>query len=88
MIRKLSIDDASQYQTLRLLALKTDPEAFSSTYEREVKFSIEMVQERIRPTKDKFVIGYFDDDGLLVGIVTFIRESSLKTSHKGNVFGM
>ncbi|HEX6594165.1 MAG TPA: GNAT family N-acetyltransferase [Bacillota bacterium] len=68
--------------------IKSNPEAFGSTYEREVKFLLETVVERLKPTKDKFVLGAFDDSGLLVGIVTFIRENSLKTSHKGNVFGM
>jgi RimJ/RimL family protein N-acetyltransferase len=52
---------------------------------REVKFTLETVIERLKPTDDKFVLGAFD---LLVGIVTFMRESSPKTAHKGNVYGM
>ncbi|WP_249316579.1 GNAT family protein [Bacillus sp. FJAT-50079] len=68
--------------------LKVNPEAFGSTYEREVKFPLETVVERLKPTKDKFVIGAFADNGSLVGSVTFMRENSLKTSHKGNIFGM
>jgi ribosomal protein S18 acetylase RimI-like enzyme len=71
-----------------LNALKINPEAFGSTYEREERFSKETIALRLKPTKDKFVLGAFDDNGSLVGIVTFIRENSLKTVHKGNVFGM
>ena len=58
-------------------ALKTDPEAFGYTYEREVEFSFEQVASRINPTKDRFVLGALHN-GELAGIVTFMRESGLK----------
>ena len=80
--------DAQFYQELRLSALSTNPEAFGSTYEREVKFSIETVKERLIPATGEFVLGAFDRNGLLVGIVTFVRENNLKFAHKGNVYGM
>lgn len=85
--RKLNETDAKKYQEIRLNALKTDPEAFGSTYEREVEFTLEQVASRIAPTKDRFVLGALHN-GKLVGTVTFMRESGLKTCHKGNVFGM
>jgi RimJ/RimL family protein N-acetyltransferase len=87
-IRILNESDAQMYQELRLSALKINPEAFGSTYEREVKFTLETVVERLKPNDDKFVFGAFEDRNLLVGIVTFMRESSPKTAHKGNVYGM
>jgi RimJ/RimL family protein N-acetyltransferase len=87
-IRVLHESDAQLYQKLRLSSLKINPEAFGSTYERELKFSLETVAERIKPTKDKFVLGAFDASGLLVGIVAFVRENGFKTAHKGNVYGM
>ncbi|OCT11599.1 acetyltransferase [Paenibacillus pectinilyticus] len=87
-IRILNESNAQMYQELRLNALKINPDAFGSTFEREVLFTIETVIERIQPTKDKFVLGAFDDGGSLVGIVTFARENGLKTTHKGNVYGM
>jgi ribosomal protein S18 acetylase RimI-like enzyme len=87
-IRVLAESDAPIYQELRLNALKTNPEAFGSTYEREIQFSIDTVVERIKPSKDKFVLGSFDKGGSLFGTVTFVRESNIKTAHKGNVFGM
>lgn len=71
--------DAQLYQEVRLSALKINPEAFGSTYEREVKFSLESVAERLEPDKEKFVLGAFHNNGSLVGIVTFMRENSLKT---------
>lgn len=47
-IRILGEADANIYHKLRLNALNTNPEAFGSTYDREVKFSIETVVERIK----------------------------------------
>lgn len=87
-IRILKESDARLYQEVRLTALKINPEAFGSTYERELNFTLETVAERLKPTNDKFVLGAFNDHQSLVGIVTFVRESNLKTIHKGNIFGM
>ncbi|OCA86204.1 MULTISPECIES: GNAT family N-acetyltransferase [unclassified Bacillus (in: firmicutes)] len=87
-IRILEESDAHLYQKVRLNALKMNPEAFGSTYEREVGYSLDMVKERIKPTMDKYIVGAFDNRKSLVGIVTFIREDNLKTRHKGNVYGM
>ncbi|MEC0227835.1 GNAT family N-acetyltransferase [Paenibacillus alba] len=87
-IRILHETDAQLYQELRLSALKANPEAFGSTYEREVEFSLETVAERLKLSSGKFVLGAFDGGDSLVGIVTFVRENSLKTAHKGNVYGM
>lgn len=84
----LNAADASSYQAVRLDGLRKDPNAFGSTYDREVKFSLETVSERIQPSQDKFVLGAFEEDGSLIGVVTFMRDSGIKTLHKGNVFGM
>ena len=87
-MRILNESDAQLYQEVRLTALKVNPEAFGSTFEREVKFTLEMVAERLKPTKEKFVLGAFNDHHSLVGMVTFMRETGMKTLHKGNIFGM
>lgn len=87
-IRVLDAEDARIYQDLRLSALKNNPEAFGSTYEREIKFSLETLAERMKPTDGKFVLGAFDENELLVGIVAFVRDAGMKTSHKAYVFGM
>ncbi|KGA95864.1 GNAT family acetyltransferase [Alkalihalobacillus alcalophilus ATCC 27647 = CGMCC 1.3604] len=86
-IRILNEMDAQLYQELRLKALLINPEEFGSTYEREKEFKIELIEKRLKPTEDKFVLGAFDKN-LLVSIVSFVRESNFKTVHKGNVFGM
>jgi len=84
----LSESDAQLYKEIRLRALKNDPESFGSTYEQEVNRPLERFAERIQHSKDKFTLGCFDDSNLLVGIVNFVRESRLKTAHKGNIYGM
>lgn len=86
-VRILNEIDAQLYQKLRLQALKNNLEAFGSTYEREVLFSLEYVAERLKSTQEKFVLGAFQCNQL-VGVVTFMREMGLKESHKGNVFGL
>lgn len=87
-IRVLEATDATEYQEVRLRGLRTDPEAFGSTYEREAQFSPDFVSERLRPAEGKFVLGAFDEAGALVGVVAFVRETGAKVAHKGNVYGM
>jgi len=87
-IRVLESHDAALYQSLRLHALKTSPEAFGSTYEREVSFSLETVAERIKPTNGKVTLGAFLAERQLIAIVTFVRETNVKTAHKGHIYGM
>lgn len=87
-IRVLQESDAQAYQDLRLIGLRTNPEAFGSTYERESNFTLETIIDRVKPSKDKFVMGAFGTEGLLLGIVAFVRENGMKTAHKGNLFGM
>ena len=73
---------------MRLAGLRTNPEAFGSTYESEAQMPLETMRSRIAPAKDKCVLGAFREDGSLSGIVTFVRESGIKTAHKGNLYGM
>ncbi|XID94878.1 GNAT family N-acetyltransferase [Paenibacillaceae bacterium WGS1546] len=88
VIRILQESDAHNYHELRLTGLRTNPEAFGSTYEREAQFAAETVIERIRPSKDKFVLGAFSESGSLSGIVAFVRDTGIKTAHKAHLYGM
>ncbi|TQR45954.1 GNAT family N-acetyltransferase [Paenibacillus popilliae] len=87
-IRVLQESDAQAYQELRLTGLQTNSEAFGSTYERESNFTLETIIDRVKPSKDKFVMGAFDDEGTLIGMAAFVRENGMKTADKGNLFGM
>ncbi|MHA6484136.1 GNAT family N-acetyltransferase [Paenibacillus sp. strain BS8-2] len=88
IIRVLLESDAQLYQELRLRALLTNPEAFGSTYERESTFSMAFVMDRIKPNKDKFILGALDDHGFLAGTVALIRDNGIKSQHKANIYGM
>lgn len=87
-IRVLEASDAAAYQVVRLRGLRTNPEAFGSTYGREAQFPLAFVEERLRPAEGKFALGAFDEAGALVGVVAFVRETGAKVAHKGNVYGM
>jgi len=46
-VRSLSVADLDLYRSLRLRALRTDPDAFGSSYEREVAFDDDTWRERL-----------------------------------------
>lgn len=85
--RFLDLDDLEQFRDLRLKALKTDPTAFGSTYEREINLPIEKFERRLEKSDNQFVIGAFYDDKL-VCVASFVRETDLKNKHKAMIFGM
>ena len=89
-IRALKENDACDFQTLRLRALKEHPDAFSSTYERESAYSMEFVAERLRRTaesRNNFTLGaYLQEE--LIGVVGFRRIDGVKEQHRGHIWGM
>lgn len=88
MIRVLGPDDAECYKALRLRALREHPEAFLSSYEAEHERPIEMTRSKLAPEAGKFTLGAFDERGELSGVVTLVRETSLKIAHKANVYAV
>lgn len=87
-IRFLTADDANEWLRLRLEALETDPEAFSSSVEEHHALTPEGVRSRLGSSaKDSFVVGALWE-GRLVGTVGFYREKGPKNRHKGRVWGV
>jgi len=87
-IRFLTSDDSAGWLRLRLEALAGDPQAFSASLEEYQSLSLEEVKKRLGfAVQDSFVVGAFDEDQL-VGVAGFFREKSIKTRHKGNVWGV
>ncbi|MBN2909785.1 GNAT family N-acetyltransferase [Polycladomyces sp. WAk] len=86
-IRLLTPSDAPLFQTVRLQALKEQPDAFAATYEETAAQSVEHVAKRLSPTPESFVIGAFQDKQL-VGNVGFKREKGKKLRHKAVIWGM
>ncbi|WP_340007094.1 GNAT family N-acetyltransferase [Paenibacillus sp. FSL K6-0276] len=87
-VRLLNSADAEIYRTIRLQSLQEHPEAFLSSYEAEKDMPIETTQSRLTLSEEHFTLGGFTENGELVGVVTFVRESRSKIRHKGNVVAM
>ena len=89
-VRPLNENDANAFQALRLRGLQEHPEAFASSYEREISYSMEFVAERLRRTaesQNNFTLGAFHEEELL-GLVGFYRKSGEKEQHRGHIWGM
>ncbi|WP_400245806.1 N-acetyltransferase family protein [Niallia sp. JL1B1071] len=83
-IRQLHLHDAKAYFALRLEALKTNPEAFGSSYEEEKDYSISRTENRLTdPTS--FVFGAFAENNL-VGVLTLMKDTKQKMSHRGHLY--
>lgn len=87
-IRVLNPADAGNYREIRLQSLLDHPEAFLSSYETEKEMPLEITRSRLEPAEGRFTLGGFTERDELVGVVTFIRESSGKIRHKGNIYAM
>ncbi|MBW7456005.1 GNAT family N-acetyltransferase [Paenibacillus sepulcri] len=86
-IRVLEPADAEIYRELRLNSLVESPESFLTTYEIEGERPIEQTRQRLQAADSIFTLGAFKNHDL-IGVVTFVRESHIKTAHKGNVYAM
>ena len=84
VLRRILPEEACLYRDIRLEALRTEPDAFSSTFEAERERPLDQFAARL---SDAHVVGAFLGD-LLVGIAGFYRQSGPKHSHKGMLWGM
>ncbi|WP_102693626.1 GNAT family N-acetyltransferase [Rummeliibacillus pycnus] len=83
IIRLLEESDTIAYRGLRLEALQDSPDAFATTYEDEIKKSLEDYRDRLS-RKDFCTF----DDGQLVGVVSLIREQARKLRHRSSIVAM
>jgi ribosomal protein S18 acetylase RimI-like enzyme len=85
-IRTLAAKDAELYRVIRLEGLKLNPEAFGSSYEEELDYTIEVYGNRLGAELN-FTYGAFDGDSL-VGVVTLVPEGKRKMKHRANIYAM
>ncbi|NMH71996.1 GNAT family N-acetyltransferase [Bacillus sp. RO2] len=85
-IRQLTSADAEVYRTIRLEALKNKPEAFSSSYEDEVEFTVEKYRGRF-DNDHTYTFGAFEGNNL-VGTVTLVCETKKKIKHRATIVAM
>ena len=89
LVRRLVAEDTSLFQPVRLQALQHSPEAFASSFEEEAAEPIVWFGKALGShERGDFVLGAFEPDDTLIGIIGFHRESRAKLSHKGNIWGM
>ncbi|MEI2368339.1 GNAT family N-acetyltransferase [Niallia circulans] len=85
-IRQLRPDDAEAYFALRLEALQINPEAFGSSNEEEKDYPLSRTQSRLSDPSS-YVYGAFVEKDL-VGVVTLMRETKIKMSHRANIYAV
>jgi len=83
-IRRLETSDAGLYRDIRLEALKRNPEAFASTFERENAQPLSWFEAAVVRAD---IFGAFLD-GALVGIAGYAVPEGSKQAHKGLLWGM
>lgn len=83
-IRHLSIKDIDIYKSIRLEALKNNPEAFGATYEEEILYSDEDFRKLLVRLD---IFGAFFEERI-VGIIGFKAETMQKVSHNGELVSM
>lgn len=86
MIRLLSESDAEVYRDVRLRALREEPHAFLATPEDDVANNLDELRKRFRDSEGG-ILGAFED-GALVGLCGYKRETAKKYRHKAFIWGM
>jgi ribosomal protein S18 acetylase RimI-like enzyme len=83
-LRQLQPTDAALYRKIRLEALASAPDAFSSTLELEQNRPLDTFAARLT---DTIVLGAFSGSDL-VGVAGFYVQPGPKHGHKGMLWGM
>jgi ribosomal protein S18 acetylase RimI-like enzyme len=87
-IRALAPEDAADYQTLRLRALRDHPEVFGASLRDEEEQTVEQVAGRLAAkTPEDFILGAYVETGLS-GMLGLARREGAKRCHRAIISGM
>lgn len=90
-IRPLEIVDFAPFLDIQREALLQSPEVFGSDYEWFESLSILSKEQRYEKYMNfpyQYILGAFDPDGSVVGMIGFTTETQPKIRHKGQVWGL
>ncbi len=86
-LRPLGAQDAAQYRTIRLNALRLAPTAFSSSFETCRVLPDEHFRDRVTFAPDNFIVGAFHDQALIATAGGYV-DPEKKRNHVAFVVGM
>jgi ribosomal protein S18 acetylase RimI-like enzyme len=81
-VLKLSPDEWQKYREIRLLALKSDPNAFGSSYEEEINLTESEWRKRIH------AMWFAKSDGNIVGLIGLLQRENVASKHCGYIISL
>lgn len=85
VIRRLTVDDAEAWRTIRLRGLQTDPIAFGATYEEGVKRPLDWFRDMLTGEGPTFAAF---DGGSIIGTAGCYFDGGPKATHRGHIWAM
>lgn len=89
-IRRLTAQNAKDYQALRIIAVTLHPDAFNEAEDEVSGLTLQQIESRLRPQTscpEQFWLGAFDKSEL-VGMMSFRREGLKKMKHRAYLGGL